>query len=96
MATIINDLSEPILSTVITLVSDTRTKNSFCLVCKKVLEHGEDHAHIPHALGQCLRPPQDPNLLHGGRPARPLTLISPWGHALLSLSAANTAHLLLA
>ncbi|KAM1101629.1 hypothetical protein ACFX2B_007889 [Malus domestica] len=75
MATTINDLLEPILCTVITLVFDIRTRNSLSLVCKKVLEHEEDHAHIPHAPGQCPRPLQDLDLLHGGRPARPLTLI---------------------
>ncbi|XP_068336800.1 F-box/LRR-repeat MAX2 homolog A [Pyrus communis] len=95
MAPTINDLPEPILSTVITLVSDTRTRNSLSLVCKKFLSMERatrtsltlrGNARDLHRIPICFTAVAQLDLSH----------LSPWGHTLLSPSAANTDPLLLA
>jgi hypothetical protein len=85
MAATIYDLPDAILTNIFALVSDTRTRNSLSLVCRKFLQldkatrtsltlrgNARDLIMIPH----CFR---SVTLLD-------LSLLSPWGHALLSSS----------
>ncbi|CAN6706354.1 unnamed protein product [Malus baccata var. baccata] len=93
MATTINDLPEVILSAIITLVSDTRTRNSLSLVCKKFrsMERAtraslklRGNARDLHRIPICFTAVDQLDL----------SLLSPWGHSLLPPSAANTDPLL--
>lgn len=91
----INDLPEAILSTIIGLISDTRSRNSVSLVCRKFrsVERAtrtsltlRGNARDLHLIPTCFASVSDLDL----------SLLSPWGHALLSLSASPTDPVLLA
>ncbi|KAH0983111.1 hypothetical protein GBA52_010288 [Prunus armeniaca] len=51
-ATTINDLPDAILSTIIGIVSDTRTRNSLSLACRKFRSTERGHAHLPSHSGE--------------------------------------------
>ncbi|GLT53726.1 hypothetical protein SLA2020_269790 [Shorea laevis] len=85
MAATINDLPDAILTNIFALISDTRTRNSLSLVCHKFLQldkatrtsltlrgNARDLVMIPHCFRSVTR--------------LDLSLLSPWGHALLSSS----------
>lgn len=83
VATTINDLPEVILSNIVALVSDTRTRNSLALVCRKFrsLERAtrwsltlRGNAQELHMIPRCFGSVTHLDLSH----------LSPWGHALLS------------
>ncbi|PRQ50137.1 putative leucine-rich repeat domain, L domain-containing protein [Rosa chinensis] len=91
----ITDLPEAILATIIGLVSDTRSRNSVALVCRKFrsLERAtrtslklRGNARDLHLIPTCFTSVSDLDL----------SLLSPWGHALLSPSASSTDPALLA
>ncbi|KAM5578338.1 F-box/LRR-repeat MAX2 [Rosa sericea] len=91
----ITDLPEAILATIIGLVSDTRSRNSVALVCHKFrsLERAtrtsltlRGNARDLHLIPTCFTSVSDLDL----------SLLSPWGHALLSPSASSTDPALLA
>ncbi|XP_062152937.1 F-box/LRR-repeat MAX2 homolog A [Alnus glutinosa] len=88
MATTINDLPDAILTNIFALISDTRTRNSLSLVCHKFLQldkatrtsltlrgNARDLFMIPHCFRSVTR--------------LDLSLLSPWGHALLSSSSSS-------
>ncbi|KAF5481558.1 hypothetical protein F2P56_002199 [Juglans regia] len=88
MATTINDLPDAILSNIIALISDSRTRNSISLVSHKFLQlerptrttivlrgNARDLFMIP----RCFR-----SVTH-----LDLSLLSPWGHSLLSSSSSS-------
>ncbi|KAL6141194.1 hypothetical protein ACLB2K_059484 [Fragaria x ananassa] len=91
----INDLPEAILTTIIALLSDTRTRNAVALVSRKfrTLERAtrtsltlRGNARDLHLIPTCFSSVSDLDL----------SLLSPWGHALLSPSASSTDPALLA
>ncbi|XP_050384625.1 F-box/LRR-repeat MAX2 homolog A [Argentina anserina] len=91
----INDLPEAILTTIIALVSDTRTRNSVSLVSRKfrTFERAtrasltlRGNARDLHLIPTCFSAVSDLDL----------SLLSPWGHALLSPSASSIDPALLA
>ncbi|BFG25015.1 hypothetical protein CerSpe_112890 [Prunus speciosa] len=96
-ATTINDLPDAILSTIIGLVSDTRTRNSLSLVCRK-FRSTERATRTSLALRGNARDLPDLPLCFAAVTHLDLSLLSPWGHSLLSpsLAANDTDPLLLA
>lgn len=94
-AATINDLPDVILSSIFALISDTRARNSLSLVCRKYrsLERAtrrslalRGNARNLHLIPRCFGSVTDLDL----------SLLSPWGHALLSPSASSLDPQLLA
>ncbi|KAL5573681.1 hypothetical protein UlMin_023278 [Ulmus minor] len=91
--TTINDLPEVILLNIFGFISDVRTRNSLSLVCRrfKALERStrttltlRGNVRDLHLIPRCF----------GSVTHLDLSLLSPWGHALLSPSASFDPHLL--
>ncbi|EXC00240.1 hypothetical protein L484_010347 [Morus notabilis] len=95
ITTTLNDLPEAIVSNIIAFVSDVRSRNSISLVCRRfrVLERAtrtslalRGNARDIHLIPRCF----------SAVTSLDLSLLSPWGHALLSSPASPLDPLLLA